>query len=65
FSEVIVDRDNLTVIKKIHAQEIDRSVLSAYIIDAKKTSEDFSGCMFRHVIRNKNELAHILATKGL
>ncbi|MBA0763092.1 hypothetical protein Gotri_012608 [Gossypium trilobum] len=65
FSEVIVDRDNLTVIKKIHVQEIDRSVLSAYIIDAKKTSEDFSGCMFRHVTRNKNELAHILATKGL
>ncbi|MBA0630201.1 hypothetical protein Godav_002324 [Gossypium davidsonii] len=64
-SKVVIEGDNLSMIKKLHARVIKRSVLSAYIINAKKTSEDFVGCMFRHVIRNENELAHILAKKGL
>ncbi|MBA0827241.1 hypothetical protein Goarm_012031 [Gossypium armourianum] len=39
-SKVVIEGDNLSVIKKLYAQVIDRSVLSADIIDAKKTSED-------------------------
>ncbi|KAK5813758.1 hypothetical protein PVK06_029209 [Gossypium arboreum] len=39
-SKVVIEGDNLSVIKKLHAGVIGISVLSAYIIDAKKTSED-------------------------
>ncbi|MBA0584734.1 hypothetical protein Gorai_015532 [Gossypium raimondii] len=39
-SKVVIEGDNFSVIKKLYAQVIDISVLSAYIIDAKKTSED-------------------------
>ncbi|MBA0854151.1 hypothetical protein Goshw_026687, partial [Gossypium schwendimanii] len=39
-SKVVIEGDNLSMIKKLYAQVIDKSVLSANIIDAKKTSED-------------------------
>lgn len=33
FRDVVIERDSLAIVKKLHAQNEDGSVISAYIID--------------------------------
>ncbi|MBA0561554.1 hypothetical protein Golob_018370 [Gossypium lobatum] len=43
--------------KKLHAQNEDGSVISAYVTDAKSLSEICDTCIFKHVLRKENGLA--------
>ncbi|MBA0619947.1 hypothetical protein Godav_005733 [Gossypium davidsonii] len=60
-----VERDSLTVIKKMKSSEDDRSEILAYIEDMKKMSRDFQVYTFMHIQRSANGVAHQLASEGL
>ncbi|MBA0765571.1 hypothetical protein Gotri_014740 [Gossypium trilobum] len=49
FRDVVIERDSLTIVKKLHAQNEDGSVISAYITNAKSLSEIYYRCNFKHV----------------
>ncbi|MBA0833693.1 hypothetical protein Goarm_006117, partial [Gossypium armourianum] len=60
-----VERDSLTVIKKMKSSEDDRSKILAYIEDMKKISRDFQVYTFMRIQRSANGVAHQLASEGL
>ncbi|MBA0818780.1 hypothetical protein Gohar_028141, partial [Gossypium harknessii] len=64
YRDVVIEGDSRTVVKKLHAQNEDGSVISAYITDAKSLSEICDTCIFKHVLRKENGLAHLLVTEG-
>ncbi|MBA0853402.1 hypothetical protein Goshw_016998, partial [Gossypium schwendimanii] len=46
FKKVVVERDNLIMIKKLQTQRQDDSVINAYIEDSKRANRGFEECMF-------------------
>ncbi|MBA0738506.1 hypothetical protein Gogos_011845 [Gossypium gossypioides] len=46
FRDVVIERDSLTIVKKLHAQNEDGSVISAYITNANSLSEIYYRCIF-------------------
>ncbi|MBA0770979.1 hypothetical protein Gotri_019516, partial [Gossypium trilobum] len=49
YRDVVIEGDSRTIVKKLHAQNEDGSVISAYITDAKSLSEICDTCIFKHV----------------
>ncbi|MBA0865691.1 hypothetical protein Goshw_014517 [Gossypium schwendimanii] len=62
---VEIEGDALTVIKKTDINKRDESVISTCIEDINKLKEAFHTYCFSYTARERNELAHILATEGL
>ncbi|MBA0562263.1 hypothetical protein Golob_007322, partial [Gossypium lobatum] len=60
-----VERDSLTVIKKMKSCEDDRSEILAYIEDMKKMSRDFQVYTFMHIQKSAKGVVHQLASEGL
>ncbi|KAK8545753.1 hypothetical protein V6N12_026575 [Hibiscus sabdariffa] len=60
-SNVIIEGDSLTVIKKINAGSHDRSVIAPIIVDIKELAKNFSAISFRFVRREANKVVHALA----
>ncbi|MBA0859268.1 hypothetical protein Goshw_005126, partial [Gossypium schwendimanii] len=54
---LVIEGDSRTIVKKLHAQNEDGSVISAYITDAKSLSEICDTCIFKHVLRKEKGLA--------
>ncbi|MBA0553578.1 hypothetical protein Golob_012749, partial [Gossypium lobatum] len=46
FKKVVIERDNLIMIKKLQTQRQDDSVINAYIEDSKRANRGFEECMF-------------------
>ncbi|MBA0628223.1 hypothetical protein Godav_022987 [Gossypium davidsonii] len=65
FLKVELEGDALMIIKKVQNQEEDRSILRAYIIDAKRLQKYFVSCRFKHIGKHANIKAHTLAKEGL
>ncbi|KAK8976633.1 hypothetical protein V6N11_057233 [Hibiscus sabdariffa] len=61
FSNVIIEGDSLTVIKKINAGSHDRSVIAPIIADIKELAKNFGAISFRFVRREANKAVHVLA----
>ncbi|KAG8478391.1 hypothetical protein CXB51_028230 [Gossypium anomalum] len=63
--EMEVKGDARSVIKKIQSKWADKSEIQAYISNYQDLSNSFQTCVFLFGHRSKNEIAHLLATKGL
>ncbi|MBA0657964.1 hypothetical protein Goklo_010214, partial [Gossypium klotzschianum] len=62
---VEIEGDALTIIKKTNINKRDESVISNCIEDINKLKEAFHTYCFSYTARERNGLAHILATEGL
>ncbi|KAK5839252.1 hypothetical protein PVK06_008028 [Gossypium arboreum] len=65
FMEVMIEGDALAIVKKLHANHDDRSVISAYTIDSKSLSANYNRCVFVHTSRKENGLTHLLDSEGI
>lgn len=65
YKDLIVKGDSLTVINKINRVQEDKSLIGAYIRDCKQMGEFFHICLFRHISRSANKVAHMLAMESL
>lgn len=66
FTEVEVEGDALTIIKKCNSTTQDRSAISTYIQDLKEIKRFFfQEIRFMHTRRAKNMVAHTIATDYL
>ncbi|XP_052485099.1 uncharacterized protein LOC128040401 [Gossypium raimondii] len=63
--EIKIEGDSHSVIRKLQAEEEDRSEIEAYIKDSKQLSLGFGSCAFRFIHRESNKVAHIIATEGI
>jgi hypothetical protein len=61
FSNIIIGSDCLSVIQRVLATPVDRSLMGLVIEDIKRLARGFSSCDFRHVYRRLNVAAHSLA----
>ncbi|KAL4290639.1 hypothetical protein GQ457_14G002490 [Hibiscus cannabinus] len=61
FSNVVIEGDSLTVLKKIVLCVLDRSILAPIVFDIKELSLDFHSIIFSFVRRDANNAAHVLA----
>ncbi|KAL4325014.1 hypothetical protein GQ457_11G023740 [Hibiscus cannabinus] len=61
FSNVVIEGDSLTVLKKIISCALDRSILAPIVFDIKELSLDFHSIIFSFVRRDANNAAHVLA----
>ncbi|KAK5835811.1 hypothetical protein PVK06_011521 [Gossypium arboreum] len=64
-SEIIIEGDLLSIIKKCNATEIDKSQIGACIHDIHKLKSKARKLRFEYTPRSENGLAHILATESL
>ncbi|KAL4323773.1 hypothetical protein GQ457_11G032890 [Hibiscus cannabinus] len=60
-SNVIIEGDSLTVIKKINDDSHDRSVIAPIVADIKELAKNFSTISFCFVRRKANKAVHALA----
>ncbi|KAH1122436.1 hypothetical protein J1N35_005596 [Gossypium stocksii] len=60
----VVEGDARTMVRKLQLNLDDGSEILAYIKDAKRLSNGFRRCLFRHAIRSANGVAHSLAKEG-
>ncbi|KAG8500953.1 hypothetical protein CXB51_002956 [Gossypium anomalum] len=65
FSDVVVEGDTLTVIRKANSFWSDTLVLGAYIRDIKRWAGFFRQCEFKHVFRTGNTVVDLLAKEEL
>ncbi|MBA0785178.1 hypothetical protein Gotri_028186, partial [Gossypium trilobum] len=65
FTAVEVEGEALLVVKKLQMGGEDKSEIYEYIKDGQCLSKGFQTCMFKYGHRSMNEVAHLLATKGL
>ncbi|KAA3472534.1 glycine, alanine and asparagine-rich protein-like [Gossypium australe] len=65
WSDVIIEGDSLTVIKKCNSRNKDRSMIGAYIMDIKQMVPRSKHFVFKHISRTANTLAHKIATESL
>ncbi|KAK8675446.1 hypothetical protein V6N13_033512 [Hibiscus sabdariffa] len=61
FSEVIIEGDSLTVVKKLNSTIHDSSIIAPVIVDIKDLAKSFSSISFHFVRRGANKVAHTLA----
>ncbi|GMI75734.1 hypothetical protein like AT4G29090 [Hibiscus trionum] len=64
FDKVIIEGDNITVIKRVCSTSMDGSVIGPIIYDIKSIAGQFESIEFRFVQRKINQVAHTLAQKG-
>ncbi|KAK8564240.1 hypothetical protein V6N12_036369 [Hibiscus sabdariffa] len=64
FTQVVIERDSLTVIKKCQSENIDASLISLLIADIKEVSKVFVSVSYGFVHREANDAAHVLAQEG-
>ncbi|KAK5787072.1 hypothetical protein PVK06_041723 [Gossypium arboreum] len=65
FSRVEIEGDSLSVIRKLQTKGVERSVIGAYISNIRTICEGYQICFFKHVPKQANGVAHLLATVGL
>ena len=65
FSRIIVEGDSLSLINKLKGTGMDFSPIGHLVDDSKQLRKDFSHCLFSHVKRDGNHVAHKLARLGL
>lgn len=65
FSMIEVEGDSLTVIRKLQDKKLDKSVLGTYIYNIRGICSDLQNCLFKHIAKHANGVAHILATECL
>ncbi|OMO51638.1 hypothetical protein CCACVL1_29675 [Corchorus capsularis] len=65
FHDIIMEGDARSIITKVNSTQHDFSPIDPYIADLKFLSSLFRSCVFTHVIRAGNAVAHSLATLGL
>ncbi|KAK5835013.1 hypothetical protein PVK06_010695 [Gossypium arboreum] len=63
--QVIIERDSLTLIKKVQNPKRDRSEIGPFIFDIKNQKAGFHECQFQHINRSPNITTHNLASEGL
>ena len=61
FSKIIVGSDCATLIQRLNSLAPDRSEVGPVVADIKKVAVSFISCEFRHVYRDSNVAAHLLA----
>ncbi|KAK5812522.1 hypothetical protein PVK06_027954 [Gossypium arboreum] len=62
---VVIEGHSLTVITKMQSTNEDNFEIRAYTSSAKIVSYGFEACLFKHVTRQANKGAHVLAQEGL
>jgi hypothetical protein len=61
FQKVVLASDCLWMVQRISSQSQDRSPAGAVVRDIKLLATKFWSCIFKHVCRNSNVVAHVLA----
>ncbi|GMI81726.1 hypothetical protein HRI_001841900 [Hibiscus trionum] len=64
FSNLIVEGDSRSIIKKLASPSVDLSVISHLICDAQNAARSFNTCRFTFIGRNGNIAAHAMADYG-
>ena len=64
FKEIILASDCLSLLQRIWAREVDRSIVGAVVSDIKTLATGFLACNFKHYGRKNNAAAHILASNS-
>ncbi|MFQ6620607.1 hypothetical protein Gotur_000746 [Gossypium turneri] len=64
-TRVEIEGDTLSVIRKLQSKGIDRSVIGAHILNIRAICERYQVCVFKHTLRQANEVAHLLVVEGL
>ncbi|MBA0705033.1 hypothetical protein Golax_017252 [Gossypium laxum] len=62
---VEIEGDTLSVIRKLQSKGINRSVIGAHILNIRAICEGYQVCVFKHTLRQANEVAHLLVVEGL
>jgi hypothetical protein len=57
---IILASDYLSVVQRLTDSALDRSTLGGVITDIKRIVTSFSSCIFRHISRGLNSVAHLL-----
>ena len=61
FSKIIIGSDCVSVVQRLLSKMPDRSLLGPVVTDIQKVAVSFISCEFRHVFRDSNVAAHLLA----
>ncbi|MBA0703156.1 hypothetical protein Goari_027369 [Gossypium aridum] len=61
----MIEGDSLTAIKKLQVNREDDSCINAYVSDLNSLRKRFKSCVFSHIQRQGNQVAHLLANEGL
>ncbi|MBA0605877.1 hypothetical protein Godav_018409 [Gossypium davidsonii] len=64
-TRVEIEGDTLSVIRKLQSEGIDRSVIGAHILNIRAICERYQVCVFKHTLRQANEVAHLLVVERL
>lgn len=64
-SDIQVEGDSLVIIKKRQANDLDKSLLTAYIHEIQSLKSSSQAIEFIHVPRSANTLAHIIAKESM
>ncbi|OMO99660.1 hypothetical protein COLO4_13164 [Corchorus olitorius] len=64
FNNIVLEGDALSIIRKVTASMPDFSPIGVYIAEIKVLSSSFVSCLFSHVHRDGNVIAHDLASLG-
>ncbi|KAK5844503.1 hypothetical protein PVK06_000643 [Gossypium arboreum] len=64
-SDIIIEGDSLSVIKKCKTEKQDKSQIGAFIHDIQQATSRSKHLRFEHIPRSANGLAHMLATETL
>ncbi|OMO94270.1 hypothetical protein COLO4_16438 [Corchorus olitorius] len=64
FRNIVLEGDALTIIRKVNAPTINLSPIGPYTVELKFPGSLFVSCLFIHVLKDGNEIAHALATLG-
>ncbi|MBA0762016.1 hypothetical protein Gotri_024576 [Gossypium trilobum] len=65
FTDMIIEGDSLSVIKKSNSDSQDKSEISAYTRNIKRNINSFRSLRIKHARRSANQLAHVIATESL
>lgn len=65
FSNIVLEGDAFSVIRKINCQNLDFSPIGAYVEERKSLKVLFQHCSLQHIVRNENLVSHLLAQHGL
>ncbi|KAK5794518.1 hypothetical protein PVK06_035749 [Gossypium arboreum] len=65
YSKRVCVGNSLTVIKKLPENRKDESCIGACILDLNSLRKRFKNCVFLHIQRQGNQVAHLLAIEGL
>lgn len=65
FTDIVMEGDALTIIKKVNSTAQDLSPIVPYIAELKLLCSLFRSCSFSYVSRVVNAVAHSLAVYGL